>query len=438
MKPKSSHNPQGNLFSSTLSQIINMEHELVKLEEIIDWESFDEYFGKLYHQTKGAPALPTRLMVGLHYLKYAFNLSDENTILQFVENPYWQYFCGYDYFQLDPPCDPSSMTRWRNRIGKAGGEKMLEETIVTAINNGVIKRSECKRVNVDTTVQEKNITFPTDAKLCEKAMEKLVDAAEQRGIKLRQSYKRVRKKLLRLSSLPKRGKNAKTAVSALRKLKGRLGRLIRDIKRKTAVVDNDLQQLLDRAEQILTQQRNDKHKVYSFHEDVECIAKGKAHKRYEFGNKASYATTSKSSFILGALSFLNEFDGDALLPTLQQAEKLSSEKIAKAYCDNGYRGQKRKCSAEGIDVILSNDYRKLNSREKKYCKHRSAIEPVIGHLKSDCRLGRNFLKGHLGDALNILFAGAGYNIRKILRSLKDFDMYNFLRVFFLHLYTTSE
>ena len=432
MKPKSSANPQGNLFTSSLRQIINMQHELVLLEKIIDWKSFDEYFGDLYHESQGAPGLPTRLMVGLHYLKYAFNFSDENTVAQFVENPYWQFFCGYDHFQIQPPCDPSSMSRWRGRIGKNGGEKMLQETIVTAIQSGVIKKQDCKRVNVDTTVQEKNITFPTDARLYERAMQKLVDAAQTRGIKLRQPYSRIRKKLLRQTSLAKRGKNAKVAKAALRKLKTRLGRLIRDVERKTlGVVDEGLSLLLERAKAILVQQKNDKNKIYSFHEDVECIAKGKAHKKYEFGNKASFATTSRNGFVLSALSFRNEFDGDTLKATLEQAQEFSGQQIIKAYCDNGYRGRKRKASDIGVELILSNDYRSLSSGEKKYCKHRSAIEPEIGHMKNENRLGRNFLKGYLGDALNIVFAGCGHNIRKVLAVLKEIGGEFFMQLYFL-------
>ena len=197
MKPKSTDQSQGNLFTSRLDQILDMNHSLVILASQINWQELDEYFGSFYRQEFGRPGLPTRLMVGLHYLKYAFDESDESLADRFRENPYWQLFCGFDYFQHKTPFDPSSMTRWRQPIGEEGAEELLKQTLNTAVETGQIKKSHFQRLNVDTTVQEKNIAFPTDSKLYHKARILLVKAAKERNIELRQSYCRVGKRIYR-------------------------------------------------------------------------------------------------------------------------------------------------------------------------------------------------------------------------------------------------
>jgi transposase, IS5 family len=179
-----------------LANLLNERHPLVKLAQQIDWRSFDEHFGTYYSEGTGRPATSTRLMVSLHYLKYTHDLSDEAVLRGWVENPYWQYLSGMEFFCHEPPVNPSSMSRWRSRVGEAGGEELLRQTIEAGLRMGVIKPSELKRVNVDTTVQEKHIRFPTDPRLYDRMRERLVMAARREGVALRQSYVRVGKRLL--------------------------------------------------------------------------------------------------------------------------------------------------------------------------------------------------------------------------------------------------
>ena len=302
MKPKKQSQNAYDLFRSNFEQILNLEHPLVKLSDSIDWETFDKKLESLYCPDNGAPALPTRLMVGIHYLKHTFNESDESVVDRWLENPYWQYFCGYHYFQHENPFHPTSMTKWRNRVGASGIELMLVETIRIAQDTRLLKKKDVEKVNVDTTVQEKNITYPTDAKLYYKMRDVLVNAAEKHGIKLRQNYRRVAKKALHCESQSRRSKKYKTARKMQRRLKTMLGCVKRDIERNisTDAPDSDLFDLLSRADRLLRQKKHSKNKLYSVHEPhVECIAKGKTHKKYEFGNKVSFVTSSKKNFILG-------------------------------------------------------------------------------------------------------------------------------------------
>lgn len=286
MKPKKPDN-EPELFRSQLSQILNLNHPLIRLSERIDWSRLESKLSDLYTAGPGQPPLPTRLLAGLHYLKYAFNESDESVVERWVENPYWQYFCGYEYLQHELPLHPTSLVKWRHRVGDKL-EVLLGETIELAGQLKLLKRSELKHVNVDTTVQEKAMAFPTDARLYHKARVVLVREARRRGIELRQSYVRVGKRALLQQSRYAHARQMKRACGQTRKLKTYLGRVIRDIERKAADPDSDLMTLLNQAKRIHTQRRHDKDKRYSMHApEVKCIAKGKAHKRYEFGNKVA-------------------------------------------------------------------------------------------------------------------------------------------------------
>lgn len=295
MRPQNKpENPD--LFRLRLDQFIDMNHELVVLADKIDWSAFENEFGTYYIDKKGRPGAPTRLMVGLHYLKYAFEESDESVLSEFVENPYWQYFCGFEYFQTSPLIDPSSLTRFRKRIGSAGVEHFLQELLRTAQRIGALKESHLNKVNVDlsgwrrqtgTTVQEKAIVFPTDARLYYKMRDLLVKAAEVRGIELRQNYRRLAKKVLSRQSGYSRARQIRLATRQVRRagkmtrqLKTSLVRVHRDIVRKAKTIDPELMELSNRLQQ---QTRDRKDKLYSIHApEVECISKGKAHKRYEF------------------------------------------------------------------------------------------------------------------------------------------------------------
>ena len=275
MKPKQQQpRSQHELFQTRLDVICRQKHPLLILAKHIDWAGFDEAFGKHYSDV-GRPATPTRIMVGLHYLKHAFNESDESVVERFAENPFWQAFCGLEYFENTPPIDPSSMTRWRNRIGPDGVGWMLQETLEAGKRQGIIGRSEFERVNVDTTVQEKAIAHPTDARLYEKARKKLVKAAKKRGIRIRQSYARKGKLALLKQSRYAHAKQYRRARKSTRELRNYLGRVIRDIENGMPHPDAELQQLLGNCSRIYTQKRNDTNKVYAVHApEVECISKG--------------------------------------------------------------------------------------------------------------------------------------------------------------------
>jgi IS5 family transposase len=279
MKPKKPQQDQADLFRSRLDQILDRQHPLFVLGNQIDWSVFDKKFGSLYAE-KGRPAKPTRLMVGLHYLKHAFSESDESVVARLLENPYWQYFCGFEFFIHRLPLDPSSLVRWRKRIGPGGLEHLLSETLETAKREDQLTEQHMERVNVDTTVQEKAIAYPTDARLYHKARVLLVKAAKDRGIALRQSYLRLGKRALIMSSRYAHARQMNRARREQKKLKTYLGRVYRNILRCCAQPDDTLAQLLQSAARLLSQKRSDKNKLYSLHApEVECIAKGKAHKK---------------------------------------------------------------------------------------------------------------------------------------------------------------
>ena len=415
MRPKrESEQPQRELFQVELKQLINLHHPLVQLGMRIDWASFELALGATYHPTHGAPGISTRLMVALHYLKYQHDLSDENVVAHWVENPYWQHFSGQQFFQHQLPIEASSMTRWRKRLGEAGAEQMLRSTIETGIKMGAIRPAQLKRINVDTTVQTKAIRFPTDARLYNRCRERLVKTARQQGIKIKQSYQHTGKKLLLDVSRYAHARQMKRARAATRKLRTNLGRVMREIERQVTTPTEKLAELLQIAHQIHAQQRYDKNKVYSVHEpEVECIAKGKTGKKYEFGNKVSVAVTSRGGWMVGAQSYTgNPYDGHTLASQLEQVSNLTGAKVSEAYVDMGYRGH----DYEG-EVTVRVDKRQRGRTPRplwRWMKRRAAVEPSIGHLKAEHRLERNRLKGVAGDAFNAMMSAAAMNFQKLL------------------------
>ena len=420
MKPKKPphKNRQKDLFRVELSRIIDPGHGLVKLSKVVDWDRLDELFGSTYCPDNGRPGVSTRLMVALHYLKYTHNLSDEDVIESWVENPYWQYFSGMKYFEHSPPIDSSSMTRWRKRIGDAGAEELLKETIQAGLKIKAVKAYQLKRVNVDTTVQEKEIRFPTDARLYDRARKRLVDHAKERGINLRQNYNRKSKEMLHRQSRYSHAKQMRRAKRCTRKLKTYLGRVIRDIERNCPSPDSQLRSLLDIGHRIFKQQRHDKNKIYSVHEPhVECISKGKAHKRYEFGCKVSVAATSRGGWFVGAMAIHNNpYDGHTLTEALNQVERIACSPEY-AFVDMGYRGH-----GYTGEVKVHVDKRRRGRTAKslwRWMKRRAAIEPGIGHLKREHRMDRNRLKGVDGDRLNAILCAVGMNFHKLLRAAAD-------------------
>ncbi len=418
MKPKTQPRDAFELFQAHFDRLLDPDHELVQLANQIDWPSLDVAFADCYRPDIGAPGKAIRLMAGLQYLKFTFNESDESVVARWVENPYWQYFCGYTHMQHVCPIHPSSMTKWRNRVGAEKLGELLTETIRLAVREKHLPKKDLARVTVDTTVQEKNITYPTDSKLLYKAIVKLVDAAKSRGIVLRQSYVRVGKKAAVMAGRYAHAKQFKRMHKRLRKLRTYVGRLIRDIKRKATDIDEELAILLDRAGRIRCQHPKDKKKLYSLHEpEVQCISKGKAHKRYEFGQKIAVATTNRSNWIVAAsLMKDNPYDGHTLTDTLAAVEHVTGMSVTDTYVDKGYRGHGY---TGGAEVHIAGQRKKNTSRaERKRRRRRSAIEPKIGHLKTDHRMGRCFLARLCGDAINAVLAAAGSNLRKLLGLLR--------------------
>ena len=422
MRPKSTENtPQNDLFRMRLDNLLDQRHELVRLADLIDWSVFDEAWGKLFPATTGAPAIPTRMIAGLHYLKHLYGLSDERVVARWVENPYWQYFCGETIFQHTPPIHPTSMTRWRKRIGAEGCEWLLTQTIEAGKASNAMDDRACERVIVDTTVQEKAVAYPTDSRLYEAARRRLVTLTKQHGVVLRQNYNRVGKRLLLKINRYGHARQYKRMRHHIKLLRTRVGRVVRDIERQLA----DRPELkphfaadLALTKRWLNQQRQDKNKLYSLHApEVECIAKGKVHKRYEFGVKASFAVTHEHGYVIGARSYPdNPYDGHTLADPLQQVEALTGIKPKRVFVDRGYRGH----GIEDTQVLLDGQKRGVTRHLKRQMKRRAAIEPEIGHMKSDGLLDRNYLHGTEGDAMNVLLVAAGHNLRKLLNHIRAF------------------
>jgi IS5 family transposase len=412
--PQTPEPPADDTARVRLALIASHEHPLYRLAEAIDWTRFETEFGSLYAEALGRPGLPTRLLVGLHYLKYLFDESDESVVEKFVENPYWQFFCGRLYFEHEWPCHPTSLVRWRRRLGASGMEKLLTETLSTAKREQALRDSEIKRVNVDTTVQAKAIAFPTDARLYHKVRRALVRAARRAGINLRQTYARLGQHALARQGRYAQARQMKRARRETKRLRLYLGRVLRDIKRKCPAPGAQLKLLLERGQRIYEQQRHDKQKLYSVHApEVECIAKGKAHRPYEFGCKVAVVTTSRTNWVVGIEAVHeNPYDGATLTGALKQVERVTSVKTEEAFVDRGFKGTAH--HPAGVAVYLSGRKR-LSRTLKGLLRRRSAIEPVIGHLKQEHKLERNHLLGKVGDQINALLTGCGFNLRKLWR-----------------------
>ena len=412
--------PQGELFKVELVRLCAPGHPLVQLAHSIDWANFDLAFSPQYHPSTGRPALPTRLMVGLHYLKHVHDVSDEVAVATWCENPYWQYFCGGKFFEHELPFDPSSMTKWRQKVAAAGAQKLLEESIATGLRMKAIKPTQLTRVNVDTTVQPKAVRFPTDARLLDRARERLVAEAERAGVPLERTFRFVSRRALRRQSGYARAQQFRRARREVRRLRTYLRRIIRQIERARPAAEGRLGAVLQVAQRILRQQRTDKGKVYSVHApEVECLAKGKPHRPFEFGCKVSVATTARGHWVVGAQACPGSpYDGHTLAGALAQVEQLTGTTPQQVAVDLGYRGHDYRGPAT---VLIVNRFRRaVPERIRRWWRCRRAIEPVIGHLKASRRLERNRLKGTLGDQLNVLFAAAAQNLAKLLRHAAAF------------------
>jgi len=419
---------QHDMFRSRLDQIIHMGHEKVVLADKIDWQFLSDKCGENYTDKPGHPALPTRLMAGLHILKYTDDLSDEELCARWVENPYYQYFCGEEFFCHKLPFDRSSMTRWRQRMGEDKVAALMQESLSVAVRLGAAKPSDFTSVIVDTTVAEKNVAYPTDAKLINKARVRLVNQAKTAGLTLRQSYVRVGKKALIQHQRYAHAKQFKRAGKQLKRLRTWLGRTIRDIERQVdgnGALEQDFRAELWMAERVKTQRPRDDipKKIYSLHApEVECIGKGKAHKPYEFGVKVSVATTLNRSkggqFAVHARALPGRpYDGHTLKDILPDIERFTGATLKRILADAGYKGHNAELRHK-FCVFTSGQRRRVTPAIKRQMKRRAAVEPVIGHIKSGHRMGRNYLAHAQGDAVNPILAAAGYNFRLILKWIR--------------------
>ena len=418
MRPTRPPSGKVDLFRERLEAIIDPHHALVRLAGLVPWSHFDEAFGRFYRPI-GRPAKPTRLMVGLHYLKHVHDLSDEEVVARWVENPYWQFFCGFEFFQHEVPLDASTMTRWRKRIGPAGLEEMLKASVEVALDTGVAKPGSLERVSVDTTVQPKAIAHPTDSRLYWKALQILVRQAKRHGVTLRQSHTRLAKAAMVRAGRHAHARQFRRMRRALKQLRTYLGRVFRDVGRKIAgntALESKFARLLGMVERLLAQKPKDKDKLYALHApEVVCIAKGKARTPYEFGAKIGIAVTNREGLVLAAKAFAgNPYDGHTLAATLDQATSVSGVEPERIYVDKGYRGHNYTGAGE---VMIAGRRRGLTVTMRRELRRRSAIEATIGHMKTDGRLDRNFLLGHAGDAINALLAAAGHNLRLVLTAL---------------------
>ncbi len=337
-----------------------------------------------------------------------------------MENPYWQHFCGETYFQHEPPIDPSSLTRWRQRVGEEGVEWLLTETIAAAQRGKIVKKQSFDKIIVDTTVMEKAVAYPTDSRLLERGRQHLVKLATTLGIRLRQNYNRQAPRLAVQVGRYAHAKQFRRMKATLKSLRTLVGRVWRDIDRKLDRQDETTaaraEAILARVKRVLTQKPKDKNKLYSLHApEVECISKGKARQPYEFGVKVTVATTHKEGLVVGMRSMPgNPYDGHTLPEAVEQVSILTDHLPKAVFVDKGYRG----VDVAGMAIWRSGQKRGVTPAIKKAIHRRSAIEPAIGHMKNDGRLRRNWLKGSLGDALHAVLCGAGHNLRMILRALR--------------------
>ena len=414
---------QDDLFKVRLENIIDHHHEMVKLAELIDWDGLQIDLSRFYCPDNGRPGGSIRLMAGLCFLKDIKGLSDEELCHDWCENPYFQHFCGETFFQHCFPVEPPSLSIFRKRIGEAGMERLLEETIKAGLQTGTVSKRDLGQVTVDTTVQEKAVHFPTDVRLCHTAREELVTLSREENVALRQSYVRKSKNAVFMANRYMAARQMKRARKKIKEVRNYLGRVVRNIEVAVArgqVVSPALEAAIGKARVVLNQTLNPKakEKLYSWHApEVECIAKGKASKKYEFGCKASYASTNKSNFIVGAMALHGKpYDGHTLGKVLRQIQELTGIKPREVQVDQGYRGHK--LQDEDTDIVLARQKRGTTPAKRKRQKRRNAIEPIIGHVKNDRKVGpRNWLKGKLGDKINAISMAIGFNLRKILRKI---------------------
>ena len=460
-------------FRSRIDHMIDLRHPLAVLASRMPWQEIEarvaqtfcrkgragvampdlDLFGEQVQRiavpsNAGRPRLPLRIMIALLYLKHAFNESDEGVVARWADTPRWQFFSGCAYYEDRQPCDATTLVKFRQLLGDEGVEELLAQTINVAVDLKLIKPQELARVIVDSTVQHKAIAHPTDSRLLETARAKLVQAAKDVGIALKQTHAKEGAQLSRKAGRYAHARQFKRMRSAIKRQRTIVGKLQREIERKAsaiwAAVQAALGDTLNKAQRIWAQSAGRKavdgqRKLYAWHApEVDCISKGKARTPYEFGVKVGIASTLKGNLIVGAKSFHgNPYDGHTLNEQLEQASILMQDSAAKpttAFVDLGYRG----VDADNPDVhiVHRGKAKRISEQERKLLRRRQAIEPIIGHLKSDNRMDRCHLKGEVGDRLHAVLCAAGYNIRWLLRMIAKKGV-AFLQTLLLRLRTAA-
>lgn len=422
---------QGRFFEENFSIKLNPKNKLYKLRELIDWEFLEsEALRDVEIKAVGRSRKEHRVMLALSMLQAMYNGSDAFTAEELQENMYWQYFCGFEYAQQDVDVSEATIRRFRSALGEAGYNVILKELLRIGIKVGGLKKKDLDSAIIDTTVQIKNIKHPHDVYLMEKAREEIVDLCKRLGIRVNDTYAKAFKYSMIKLWRYKQASKAKKRAKIMKSLKTRLGRLVRMAIRaieqsKIELSGTDREVLLRsqdiHAQSFLNQKEKEIYKqshkmIYSFHApEVECIGKGKLNKPYEFGNKVSLAVSGRGNFVLAVKSFhKNPYDGHTLDQTIS-AVKESGVSPAKYFVDLGYRGHNHK--AKGKIYLPNTKKQNLSKEDRLMQKRRSAIEPIIGHLKQYGRMGRNYLKGIFGDIINPLISAIGLNLRSIARMI---------------------
>lgn len=423
---------QGRLLQESLSRELNPKHKLYKLRDLISWAQLENSIGKIVKiDSLGRERKSLRVMIGLSMLQAMYNFSDCLTSETFGENLYWQYFCGYEYIDAKLCVSESAIRRFRQELDEAGYNMILQELVKVGFRVGAYKKKDLDSVIIDTTVQIKNIKHPHDAYLLGKARSEIVDLAYQLGFKLNDTYEKKYKRCLIKLWKYRDASKSKNRARIMKHLKVLVGRLIRVVERKVEASNIVLSRsdlaLLKKIKQVhaqsfLNKKAKEEYKaagnkvIYSFHAtEVECIGKGKLNKPYEFGNKVAVSVSGRGNFILATKSFHgNPYDGHTLQETVSQTEEITQHPVKKIFVDLGYRGNNEKRKER---VYTPYTKKKLSKEDRIMQKRRSAIEPVIGHLKQYGRMGRNYLKGIIGDIINPIIAAIGFNLRSIANKI---------------------
>ncbi len=421
---------QKGLFELYLEDMINLRHPLVRMAERIDWQQCEAQFGPYWCPDNGRPGHPIRLHAGLQMLKHMQGLSDRELLDQWVENPYWQYFCGESVFQHEPPMDESTMGRFRRRIGEDGARALLKMTVDLGEGTGTVAPESFRVAVADTTVMPKAIEHPSEARLMVRAHRRLVSRAKADGVKFRQTYERSLDGLVIQIGRYAHARQFRRMHKRLRKLHGYLGRVCNDVIRQQprGQRHHGLDEALYQALYLWRQYAEPQHrpKLYSLHEpEVDCIAKGKARTPYEFGSKVSVITTAREGFVLDCQALRgNAYDGHTLHQGLERVHKHCGQLPVNTLVDRGYRGSE---STPLTNVHITGKKKGNGTAHARYQHRRNSVEPIIGHMKHEGLLDRCHLRGREGDRVHAVLCAVGFNLRKVLRRLARLFGLQFVR-----------